>query len=155
MATVFNNPMLLEKNSTAISFEKFIQNLSNLKFNKEPHTFGIKDDNILNDFANYLITYLFIIIAIINDDNNLLIAACLITPFPNDLKTAFYNISSNPWYISYIFLIIVLYFLTVTGPVFSPKYIHPTIPFLIILEVLALKRFFELIIKPIVYTKRD
>jgi len=102
--------MLLKKNNTPISFEKFIENLSKLKFNKEPHTFGIEDDNILNDFANYLITYLFIIIAIINDDNNLLIAACLITPFPNDLKTAFYNNSSNLWYIWYIFCIIVLYF---------------------------------------------
>ncbi len=64
-------------------------------------------------------------------------------------------ICKNYFQSAVIFLIIVLYFLTVTGPVFSPKYIHPTIPFLIILEVLALKRFFELIIKPIVYTKRD
>ena len=53
------------------------------------------------------------------------------------------------------FLIIILYFLAVTGPVFSPKYIHPIMPILIILEVLALKRFFEIFVKPSINTKRN
>lgn len=114
-----NNPMLEEINNTPKSFDNFFENLSNLEFNKRPHTFGREDKTLLNDFANYLITYLFIIIGIMNDDNNLLIAACLITPFPNDLKTTFFNIlepdpsltqKENNIYIFFIIFIIALYF---------------------------------------------
>ena len=35
-------------------------------------------------------------------------------------------------------------FLAVTGPVFSPKYIHPILPFLIIAEAIALVRVIDL-----------
>ncbi len=57
--------------------------------------------------------------------------------------------------ISVIFLIISCYFIVVTGPVFSPKYIHPIMPYLIVLEVIALKRLFELFVKLFVHAKHN
>ena len=48
---------------------------------------------------------------------------------------------------SIILFIISIYFIAITGPVFSPKYIHPILPFLIIAESIALARlltFFKL-----------
>ena len=38
-----------------------------------------------------------------------------------------------------ILYLIIIYFLAVTGPVFSPKYIHPILPAFIFFEALALK----------------
>ncbi len=66
-----------------------------------------------------------------------------------------YLIYKNYFKSAVFFLIIVLYFLAVTGPVFSPKYIHPIMPILIILEVLALKRFFGIFVKLSINTKRN
>lgn len=54
-----------------------------------------------------------------------------------------------------IFSIISLYFLGITGPVFSPKYIHPILPVLITFEVIALRQFFEFFVKSIINTKRN
>ena len=41
---------------------------------------------------------------------------------------------------SIILFIISIYFIAITGPVFSPKYIHPILPFLIVAESIALAR---------------
>ncbi|MBF97003.1 MAG: hypothetical protein CMJ13_07265 [Pelagibacterales bacterium] len=49
-------------------------------------------------------------------------------------------------------LFIIFYFLAVTGPVFSPKYIHPILPILIMIEALALRGIYKFIIKFIVKT---
>ncbi|MDC3024320.1 glycosyltransferase family 39 protein [Alphaproteobacteria bacterium] len=64
-----------------------------------------------------------------------------------------YLICKNHFQTATIFIIIGLYFLIVTGPVYSPKYIHPILPMLIILEALSLKIIFEVFIKNIKNTK--
>ncbi len=54
---------------------------------------------------------------------------------------------------SIMLFIISVYFIAVTGPVFSPKYIHPILPFLIITEAIALVRVIELFFKLFKHTK--
>ncbi len=44
---------------------------------------------------------------------------------------------------SLIFYLIILYFFTLTGPVFSPKYIHPLLPFFIFFESLVILKIRE------------
>ena len=52
-----------------------------------------------------------------------------------------------------VLFIISIYFIAVTGPVFSPKYVHPILPFLIITETIALSKLLELFFKLFKHTK--
>ena len=67
----------------------------------------------------------------------------------------FILIYKNYFQDSIILLIISVYFIAVTGPVFSPKYIHPIMPLLIILEVVAIRRVFEFFLKNIINKKSN
>ena len=64
-------------------------------------------------------------------------------------------IVKNHFQIAVFIVIISFYFVAVTGPVFSPKYIHPILPFLIIIEAIALKRAKEFSLKLIKQTQRN
>ena len=55
-----------------------------------------------------------------------------------------FNAIKNYLQSSIMLFIISVYFIAVTGPVFSPKYIHPILPFLIIAEAIALVRVIDL-----------
>ena len=54
---------------------------------------------------------------------------------------------------SIILFIISIYFIAITGPVFSPKYIHPILPFLIVAESIALARLLDFFFKLFKHTK--
>ena len=45
--------------------------------------------------------------------------------------------------VSLILYLITCYFIFVTGPVFSPKYIHPVLPILIIFQSLTLMKIYQ------------
>ena len=57
--------------------------------------------------------------------------------------------------ISTVLIIILFYFLLVTGPVFSPKYIHPIFPALVVWEAFAVARFFKFFIKYFIKEKSN
>ncbi|MEC8100064.1 MAG: glycosyltransferase family 39 protein [Pseudomonadota bacterium] len=54
-----------------------------------------------------------------------------------------------------IFYIINFYFLVITGPVFSPKYIHPILPILIIFQALTLMKLYQFFCKTYQKNKKE
>ena len=76
-------------------------------------------------------------------------ALCFILLFLHGL----YLIFRNHLQTAIIFTITGLYFLFITGPVFSPKYIHPILPILIILEAFSIKKIFGIFVDYIKNTK--
>lgn len=89
--------------------------LQNLKLQEKPTSFKYDASNhITNNISNYALTYILIIFSILHDSITLQIAAMLISPFPKDLKAIVFNIINNNdpiYYISSLFLIILLYFI--------------------------------------------
>ena len=118
----FSPSILLDKRIRSLPHPSFYNNNRNLKKWLTKLFFD-------NTFKNYRLAFVFSFIT------SGIFLVLLLFGIIVSLKNYFIQ--------SIIFLIIILYFFTLTGPVFSPKYIHPLLPFFIYFESLVILKILD------------
>ncbi|MEC6996839.1 MAG: glycosyltransferase family 39 protein [Pseudomonadota bacterium] len=118
----FSPPILLDKRIRSLPHPSFYNNNRNLKKWLTKLFFD-------NTFKNYRLAFVFSFIT------SGIFLVLLLFGILVSLKNYFSQ--------SLIFYLILLYFFTLTGPVFSPKYIHPLLPFFIFFESLGILKLRE------------
>ena len=118
----FSPSILLDKRIRSLPHPSFYENNRDLKKWLNKLFF---DDT----FANYKLTFVF----------SVMTSGIFLVLLAFGILISFKNYFSQ----SLIFYLITLYFFVLTGPVFSPKYIHPILPFFIFFESLAMLKIRE------------